>query len=434
MLTKVFNGPKVTYMQFNIKYMLLSAAMLSYQQAYAHNNTISVPAISIESPGNAGVSVHAHLRVVNPPTGQASFLTAANKVVANNISAPYAGYGYQTPASIACIYGLVTETNNCNPNKTTINVAPHAGVKAIAIVDAYHYPYALKDLTTFSNQFGLPAPNLNVVYASGSQPPTNPNGWEVEEALDLQWAHAMAPTAKIYLVEAASPQITSLLQAIKTATSLVQAAGGGVVSMSWGSSEFSGETTYDTYFNNTNVIYFASSGDSAGVNWPCVSQNVICVGGTSLRLYNTNTTSNSVGDFDQEVAWADGGGGISAYAAKPTYQKTAVSSGSFRGVPDIALSADPNSGAWIYYTPSNSGQGSWGVVGGTSWASPMAAGITANSGTTSASTAVEAAKIYASSFVTEFTDTKAGWCGAYYGLAAATGWDPCTGLGSYYHY
>jgi subtilase family serine protease len=422
-------------MHTNIKYILLSAAMLTYQQVYAHNNTITVPAVSVESPGNAGVSVHAHLRIVSPPTGQASFLTAANKVVANNITAPYAGYGYQTPASIACIYGLVTETNNCNPNKTTINVAPHAGaVKAIAIVDAYHYPYALKDLTAFSNQFGLPAPNLQVVYASGAQPATNPNGWEVEAALDLQWAHAMAPTAKIYLVEAASSQIPSLLQAVKTATSLVQAAGGGVVSMSWGSSEFANETTYDTNFNNANVIYFASSGDAAGVNWPCVSQNVICVGGTSLRLFSNNTATNSLGDFDQEVAWDQGGGGVSAYAAKPAYQKNAGISGNFRGVPDIALSADPNSGGWIYYTPSNSGQGGWYVVGGTSWASPMAAGMTVNSGTTSTSTAAEAAKIYASSFATVFTDTKAGWCGPYYGLNAATGWDPCTGLGSYYRY
>ncbi|WP_347986085.1 S53 family peptidase [Methylomonas sp. AM2-LC] len=421
-------------MQLCIKYMLMSATLLTYQPVYAHNNTISVPDVSIEKPGNAGVSVHTHLRLVSPPTGQASFHTAANKAAINNYTAPYAGYGYQTPASIACIYGLVTQNNNCNPNKTTTNVAAHTGVKAIAIVDAYHYPFAQRDLTVFSNQFGLPTPSLQVVFASGSQPPIDPNGWEVEEALDLQWAHALAPSAKIYLVEAASSQISSLLQAVKTATSLVQAAGGGVVSMSWGSSEFSGETNYDSYFNNTNVIYFASSGDSAGVSWPCVSQNVLCVGGTSLRLYNNNTTSNSVGDFDQEVAWADGGGGISAYAAKPSYQKTAVSSGNFRGVPDIALAADPNSGAWVYYTSSITGQGAWNVVGGTSWSSPMAAAMTVNAGTSSTTTAAEAAKIYASNFSTLFTDTTAGWCGPYYGLNTTTGWDPCTGLGSYFHY
>lgn len=421
------------YTRVKIKSIITAAAVLACQQSLAQN-AITVPAVSVESASHVGLKVHAHLRVVTPPEGQTAFASGVHKETAST-TAPYSGYGFQTPSSIACIYGLVTQTNNCNPSKTTLNVAPHVGAaKAIALVDAYHYPYALSDLKAFSNQFGLPAPNLQVVYASGTQPATDPGGWEVEEALDLQWAHAMAPNAKLFLVEAANNSTASLLQAVKAATALVQAAGGGAVSMSWGSSEFSGETTYDSYFNNANVIYFASSGDSAGVSWPCVSQNVICVGGTSLRLYGAGS-GHSVGDFDQEVAWADGGGGISAYAAKPAYQNNAGISGNFRGVPDVALAADPNSGAWIYYTPSNNpAETGWWVIGGTSWASPMAAGITVNSGTTSSSTAVESAKIYTSAFATDFTDTKSGWCGPYYGLSTATGWDPCTGLGSYHQY
>ena len=124
---------------------------------------------------------------------------------------------------------------------------PSGGSRAIAIVDAYHYATAASDLSVFSNQFGLPQANFQVVYANGRQPPVNAD-WNIEEALDIEWAHAMAPDAKIYLVEAASTNFTDLLRAVSVANSLVSSAGGGEVSMSWGGSEFSGETSYDFYF------------------------------------------------------------------------------------------------------------------------------------------------------------------------------------------
>ena len=73
------------------------------------------------------------------------------------------------------------------------------------MVDAFHYPTALTDLQTFSTQFGLKAPNLTVVFATGTKPVQDPSGgWELEAALDLEWAHAMAPDAKLFLVEARS--------------------------------------------------------------------------------------------------------------------------------------------------------------------------------------------------------------------------------------
>src|SRR5215468_6046936 len=93
------------------------------------------------------------------------------------------------------------------------------------------------DLITFSTQFGLRQPSFQVGYANGQRPPVNAN-WNIEEALDMEWAHAMAPGAKVYLVEAASNSFADLLQAVSVANTLLKAAGGGEVSMSWGGSEF----------------------------------------------------------------------------------------------------------------------------------------------------------------------------------------------------
>jgi subtilase family serine protease len=193
---------------------------------------------------------------------------------------------------------------------------PIGGSGAIAVVLAYHYPNALKDLTAFSNQFGLPAPNLKVVYASGlTTPPANSAAnWELEGALDLQWAHAMAPSAQLILVEAKSNANADLLQAIDVATAQLNAGSGGQINMSWGSAEFSAETTatYENHFsanpfNKTSpkpITYFASSGDGAGTSWPCVSPNVVCVGGTTVRKNPaTGATIASVGGQTAEVAW-----------------------------------------------------------------------------------------------------------------------------------
>ena len=106
--------------------------------------------------------------------------------------------------------------------------------------------------------------------------------WELEEALDIEYAHAMAPNATLYLVEAASDSLSSLLAAVDKASQLVAKAGGGQVSMSWGSAEFSGQTSFDLHFLTQNVVYFASSGDSPGTSWPATSANVVAVGGVSI--------------------------------------------------------------------------------------------------------------------------------------------------------
>ena len=150
---------------------------------------------------------------------------------------PYPGYGYETPASLACHYGLVTVASgispNCNPNSTTVD--PTGGSKTIAIVDAYDDPSAQSDLAWFSLQFGVPltVSQIQVVWANTAASSCNfygvptdyTGGWEVEESLDVQWSHAMAPGANIYLVEACSEYDTDLQQAVLVANNLVKSGG-----------------------------------------------------------------------------------------------------------------------------------------------------------------------------------------------------------------
>src|SRR5262249_5060168 len=140
------------------------------------------------------------------------------------------------------------------------------------------------DMNTFCSQFNLPATTVQIIGT-----PTANSSWALETALDVQWAHAIAPGATIILSVAASNGMTDLLNAIDAAV----AAGATVVSMSWGGSEWSGESAYESHFNVAGVTFTASSGDSgAGVQWPACSPHVLGVGGTSLYLDSNNVRTN----------------------------------------------------------------------------------------------------------------------------------------------
>src|SRR5262249_60143092 len=139
---------------------------------------------------------------------------------------PFGGVGFETPASLVCVSCLVPRTSSCNPNVVT--AIPTGGFGAIAVVVAFHDPTALADLQTFSTQFGLKAPNLTVVFANGTKPAQDPSGgWELEAALDLEWAHAMAPDAKLFLVEARSNSFNDLFAAERVDGNLVATGRGG---------------------------------------------------------------------------------------------------------------------------------------------------------------------------------------------------------------
>jgi subtilase family serine protease len=229
----------------------------------------------------------------------------------------------------------------------------------IAIVDAYGSPTAQNDLNVFSAKFSLPAATIQFVGAKTGQ--TNA-GWALETSLDLQWAHALAPKATIILAVAKSASLTDLLSAVDAAV----AAKATVVSMSWGSSEFSSEANYESHFQKTGVTFLASSGDSgSGYFWPAASPSVVSVGGTSLYL---DATGNAI---SPETAWSGSGGGLSKYfLQKPTYQQ-GWQPYAQRAYPDVSLVADPNTGVAVYDTTKYNGLSGWFQVGGTSASAPM---------------------------------------------------------------
>lgn len=388
---------------------LLVVSVVATAQIRPTRGKVLVPDSSIEKPTDIGRFAHTNIQVFLP-----------DELSREQTSGPpYAGYAYETPASLACVYGLVTPITGCNPNQATR--LPVGGARMIALVDAYDAPNAASDLAKFSLQFGLPPASLQVVYASGTKPAYN-MGWEFEESLDVQWAHAMAPEAKIVLVEAASSSFTDLMAAEDVASKMVNAAGGGEVSNSWGGGEFSGETAYDSHFVKAGVVFLASAGDYPGTSWPGTSPNVVSAGGTTVRR------NPSTGNFVAEATWDSASGGISTIEPRPSYQSNILSTvGSYRGVPDLSFDSNPISGVWVY----DSNVGGWNIVGGTSVASPALAGILNLAGSFYTSSNAELTTIYGKLGVAaDFTDIASGYCGPYAGYTAGTGWDFCTGVGS----
>jgi hypothetical protein len=245
----------------------------------------------------------------------------------------------------------------------------------------------------------------------------------------------MAPYAQIILVEASSNSNSSLMQAVQKATALVAEAGGGQVSMSWGSSEYSTQSTFDSYFTGSGVSYFASSGDTGGkVIWPSTSPNVVSAGGTSVNR-------DASGNFSGESVWNDAGGGPSKYEPVPEYQSSIYSlaqllNGS-RGTPDLSFDADPYTGVSVYDSTRCQGMSGWMVFGGTSVSAPSLAGIVNLSGDFSGDNGVQG-NIYANysdassggtacNYTSPFFDVTTGSAGTY----PATGcWDFASGVGS----
>ena len=386
---------------------------LASAQALHLGGQVTIPASSTELTRDIGLRAHTNIKIFTPTGGLPQEGAAAVS------GPPFAGYLFETPASLACIYNLVPPSAGCNPNAVT--AVSNGGSTSIAIVDAYDNPGAAKDLAKFSKQFGLPPANFQVVFATGTRP-LRDSGWEIEESLDVQWAHAMAPNAKLYLVEAASNSFYDLFTAETVAASIVANDGGGVISNSWGGSEFNGETAFDSFFTYPGVVYFASTGDGPGVIYPSASPYVVAVGGTTL------SRNASTGAYIFESAWNSTGGGLSQYEAVPSYQKGVANVvGTQRGVPDVSAAADPNSGLWVR----DSGNGGWYIVGGTSASSPIWAGIVSAAGTNLGSTAAELKTIYMNrGNKLDFNDIKSGVCGPWNGNLTQPGYDLCTGVGS----
>lgn len=303
--------------------------------------------------------------------------------------------------------------------------------QTIAIIDAFDDPAIAADLATFDAKFGLPAPAsfTKVNQNGGSSLPLPNKGWATEIALDVEWAHAIAPGASILLVEATSASLSNLNAAVAYARGV---AGVSVVSMSYGSGESPteaiGDSVYVTPTGHQGVTFVASAGDTGGiVSYPAVSPNVVGVGGTRLTLGSGNT-------YAAETAWSASGGGISLYESQPAYQSGIVSQSTNRRTsPDVALDADPASGVAVCDS-FNGGAAPWYQVGGTSFSAPAWAGLFAitNQGRVASGlktldgrndTLPALYKLPA----TDFHDVTAGSAG---GFSAGPGYDLITGRGS----
>lgn len=334
--------------------------------------------------------------------------------------------GY-TPSQIRAAYGFDKLTSS------------NGSGQIIAIVDAYDDPTAASDLQTFISQYGLtqmnglpghpsctvakgPHPCFQKVYAQKSMPRSN-SGWALEISLDTQWAHAIAPGADLLLVEASSNSFTNLMGAVDVAVQN----NAGVVSMSWGGSEFSTEASYDAHFKVNNVTFTASSGDNGtGVEYPAASPYVVAVGGTTLSL-------DQSGNVSSETAWSGSGGGISADEDEPGYQSSYVTANG-RGVPDVSYDANPSTGVAVYDSTRYSGQSGWFQVGGTSAGAPQWAALIALANQTRSSAlssnSLSSSPEYSApaSNYRDITSGTNGTCGST--CSATTGYDFVTGLGS----
>jgi subtilase family serine protease len=303
--------------------------------------------------------------------------------------------------------------------KAIYHLPKTGGRGTIVIVGAYDDATIESDLAAFSKAFDLPtctsASGCFTKHAMSTSIKPN-SGWAGETSLDVEWAHAIAPNAKIELVEATTPSGANLLKAVDYAASVKDAS---AISMSWGGGEFPEEVSLDSHFKSVSgAPFFASSGDNgSGASWPASSPYVIGVGGTSLTL-------KSDGTFSKETAWVGSGGGISAYETEPAFQKaySIPKSGGMRAIPDVSYDADPHSGFPIYRA------GRWELVGGTSAGAPQWAAIAALGN-------VDIKNIYAdksggsnASYFRDITSGTNGDCG--YICDARSHYDYITGLGS----
>ncbi len=353
--------------------------------------------------------------------------------------------------------------------------------QTIVIVDAIGSPTIQQDLATFHKVFfgsSFPAPDFEVVCAIGC-PTFNPNNrpqsdvnWSFETTLDVEWAHAIAPLARIKLIVAPSPHGNSINQAVQYAVAHYP---GSIISQSFGTPEasFKGNNTqfqqaHQNYVNavSQGITVLASTGDLGASNgsfpfanagFPASDPFVTAVGGTQglpfgnlVTLSGTcappATTSCTPVAYGAEQVWNEawiasaGGGAVSAVFSAPAFQAGLGFAG--RAVPDVAYNAAVDGGVLVYYSALGPAQAGFYVVGGTSAGSPQWAGIfalanTARAAAGKAPIGFANAALYSIAegpkYAVDFHDIIAGdnvLVGTSVGFAASTGYDLATGWGT----
>lgn len=348
---------------------------------------------------------------IGMPANPAGLAARAAGTTPHAVAPPTVGYG---PADIRSMYALPTQQG--------------AG-RTVAIVDAYNNPNAEKDLATFRSVYKLPACTTSngcfkkVNQRGGKTPPPADAGWGVEINLDLQAVSSTCPLCKILLVEADTSSFDDIGAAVDRAVAL----GAKIVSNSYGGDEFNGVIALGRrYYSHTGVAMVASSGDAGftTAGFPASWNKVIAVGGTTVAKTSKGW---------KNTAWSGAGSGCSAWIDKPSWQKDPHCL--MRTTSDVSALADPDTGFAVYDTYGLDQLGvqpGWIVVGGTSLAAPLIAGMIALAGNTSSLST--ASYLYAHRGglrdVIGGTNTGQQDCGGDYLCTAVKGYDGPTGLGT----
>ena len=279
--------------------------------------------------------------------------------------------------------------------------------QSVVIVDSFGSPTIRRDLAVFDRQFRLPTPSaLTIIHPAGPIPafkPTNARiSWAYETTLDVEWAHVMAPKARIVLAETPVSENegrSGFPQIVTAEKYVLKHRLGGVISQSFGATEqtFPKERLrglrgayLEAAQPSHNVTVVSASGDAGATDyhndlttfytypvtsWPASDPLVTAVGGLDLRL---NSRGNRI---VPDQVWNDpgtpaaSGGGKSIFFGRPAFQNRVASVvGSHRGVPDLSLSASCRHPVDIYQSFGGKG---WQVICGTSEATPLFAGVIA---------------------------------------------------------
>ena len=382
-----------------------SLSLASQPAVSAARTTLSPSAYNVSalcstpSPNHAGCL---GLRLVAKSPSSVPHARALLSARPGSSSSPSAAFEFKEP-----IKGSLTPGNLLTAYNL-LGTPPPASTQTIGIVDAYDDATAAADLERYGSRFGLPACTekggcFRKVNQEGTVAPLPPSegiverGWAQEIATDVEIAHAVCKSCHILLVEANSTSYSDLTAAEATAGAL----GASVISNSWGGEEPSVDSPA---FNHPGVVITASSGDNGYLNWfeepesrfveyPASSPHVVAVGGTRLKLTSPGET------WESETVWNDGGesegfkngagaggSGCSALFTAPPWQQSVsdwatVGCGNSRSVADVSADADPYTGVAVYDSTENpEGNKGWGVIGGTSVASPIIAAAFALAG------------------------------------------------------
>jgi subtilase family serine protease len=366
---------------------VLAAAGAAEAQAVELSGHTAHKAVCPRPAAPGGARCHAH--VVTDRSG--------NPIVFAMSNATPAGFG---PSDLRSAYNV---TGN--------------GAVTIAIVDAYGYANAEKDLGVYRSQYGIPACTTangcfrKVNQTGGASYPKSNTGWAQEQALDLDMVSAMCPGCHILLVEASTASYANLATAENTAAKM----GAYAISNSYGGSE---SGTSDSAYNHPGIAITVSTGDSGyGVQFPASSNHVIAVGGTSLvRAGNARGWS--------ETAWSGGGSGCSSVYPKPAWQTDTGCTNRMEA--DTSAVADPNTPVAVY-GPAFGNFSGWLEFGGTSVAAPLTAGVYGVNG----GSVNDGSNPYGNTgALFDVTSGSNGSCGGTYFCTAGAGYDGPTGLGT----